>query len=116
LTKRALIVVTPVRSRKQGVAMGRKPLRKSGAMTAAERQRRRRAGLGGATTRYAAPGPPAVKRSRSASFAGLRAAALQRKKERRAAVELALAEKINRGNRKHAKPRMLGGLPIISGG
>lgn len=100
--------------------MGRKPIGKT-AMTATERQRRRRASL--------RPGQryDALKRAWAACAKGerarflreLRAATTKRKKERRAERERALAETISGGRPMAAAGTILGwlnGLPIISGG
>jgi hypothetical protein len=91
------------------------------AMTPAQRQQRRRARLRKERplARLRAAWDACDKAQRSRFLRGLRAASLQRKKERRAALERALADKISGARPMEPAGTITGwlnGLPIISGG
>jgi hypothetical protein len=99
--------------------MGRKPIGKT-AMTAAERQRRRRARLQKERplADLRAAWDACDKKGRTRFLRELPAASLQRKQERRAALERALAEKIvstwpEADRRLYWEKR---GYPLLSGG
>ena len=100
--------------------MGRRPIGKT-AMTATERQRRRRARLrrGQGYDVLCRAWAACDKAERARFLRELRAPAAKRKKERRAERERALAEKIGGGRPiapAGAITGWLDGLPIVSGG
>jgi hypothetical protein len=100
--------------------MGRKPIGET-AMTATERQRRRRARLrrGQGYDALCRAWAACDKAERARFLRELRAPAAKRKKERRAERERDLAEKISGGRPMAPAGAITGwldGLPIISGG